>query len=154
MPHKCNVYNCQGNYYPHTKCRIFKLPNDELQRRIWINKIHEIKHYVINPKTYHICEKHWPPGYRVKKIAGGSTVPCDPPSVFDVPKSTLPSPKPAPRPKKVEDRQLAHFRKTDRITSLSSFKPEKDLTKKYKDENLIVSRSDDRFVCLFNVTRL
>ena len=79
MPAKCNVYNCKGNYYPHTKCRVFKLPRDELQRQLWINKIPERLHFKIDDDKYHICEKHWPPGYRVKKIAGGSTVPVDPP---------------------------------------------------------------------------
>ena len=69
------------------------------------------------------------PGICVKRIPGGKTVPCDPP-VFDVPKSTKRTHKPPPCPKKEEDRQLAHFIKNDWITSLSSFKPEKELRKK------------------------
>lgn len=150
MPSKCNVYNCKGNYYAHTKCRVFKLPRDELQRQSWINKIPERLHFKIDDDKYHICEKHWPPGYRVKKIAGGSTVPVDPPSVFDVPKSTLPSPKPLPRPEKVKDVQLAYFNKKDRVNSLKSLNPERFLKKNYaEDNNLIFSQTDTHFVCLF-----
>ncbi|KAF2365913.1 Ribosomal protein L1/ribosomal biogenesis protein [Trinorchestia longiramus] len=68
-------------------------------------------------------------------------------SIFYVPASCLPSPKPAPRPAKVEDQQLRYFLQKDKITSFDAFKPERNLQKQYK--NLIFSRSKERLVCLF-----
>ncbi|KAF2354602.1 hypothetical protein FHG87_014647 [Trinorchestia longiramus] len=68
-------------------------------------------------------------------------------SIFNVPASCLPSPKPAPRPAKVEDQQLRDFLQKDKITSFDAFKPERNLQKQYK--NLIISRSKERLVCLF-----
>ncbi|KAF2366383.1 hypothetical protein FHG87_002867 [Trinorchestia longiramus] len=70
-----------------------------------------------------------------------------PPSIFNVPVLCLPSPKPAPRPVKVEHQQLRYFLQKDKITSFGAFKPERNLQKQYK--NLIISRSKERLVCLF-----
>ena len=68
------------------------------------------------------------------------------PSVaYNVPASYLPSAKPAPRPAKVEDKQLRNFLQKDTITSFDAFK--RDLQKQCK--NLIISKSEERFVCLF-----
>ncbi|KAF2356373.1 Ionotropic glutamate receptor L-glutamate and glycine-binding domain [Trinorchestia longiramus] len=67
--------------------------------------------------------------------------------IFNVPASCLPSPKPAPRPAKVEDQQLRYFLQKDKITSFDAFKPKRNLQKQYK--NLIISRSKERVVCLF-----
>ncbi|KAF2355539.1 hypothetical protein FHG87_013704 [Trinorchestia longiramus] len=67
--------------------------------------------------------------------------------IFNVPASCLPSPKPAPRPAKVEDQQLRYYLQKDKITSFDAFKPERNLQKQYK--NLIISRSKERRVCLF-----
>ncbi|KAF2363030.1 hypothetical protein FHG87_006215 [Trinorchestia longiramus] len=67
--------------------------------------------------------------------------------IFNVPASCLPSPKPAPRPAKVEDQQLRYFLQKNKITSFDDFKPEPNLQKQYK--NLIISRSKERLVCLF-----
>ncbi|KAF2348331.1 hypothetical protein FHG87_020913 [Trinorchestia longiramus] len=47
-----------------------------------------------------------------------------PPSIFNVPASCLPSPKPAPRPTDVEDQQLRYFLQRDKITSFEALKPE------------------------------
>ncbi|KAF2361463.1 Low-density lipoprotein (LDL) receptor class A repeat [Trinorchestia longiramus] len=48
-------------------------------------------------------------------------------SIFNVPASCLLSPKPAPRPAKVEDQQLRYFLQKDKITSFDAFKPERNL---------------------------
>ncbi|KAF2350792.1 hypothetical protein FHG87_018451 [Trinorchestia longiramus] len=66
--------------------------------------------------------------------------------IFNEPASCLPSPKPAPRPAKVEDQQLRYFLQKDKITSFDAFKPERNLQKQYK--NLIISRSKERLVFL------
>ena len=81
------------------------------------------------------------------KLPSGSTRPAIPPSVFNVSASCRLSAKPAPRPAKVEDKQLRYFLQKDTITSFDAFKPERDLQKQYK--NLIISRSEERFVSLF-----
>ena len=82
------------------------------------------------------------------KIPGGSTRPENPPSVFtSVPSSCLPTTKPPPRPPKQEDQQLSYFLKKDKILSFAAFSPEKELSKKYS--NLIISKSEEKFVCLF-----
>ena len=49
---------------------------------------------------------------------------------------------------KTEDQQLKYFLKKDKITSLHEFTPENDLLEKYKDLNLITSRSQDKLVCM------
>ncbi|KAF2351621.1 hypothetical protein FHG87_017621 [Trinorchestia longiramus] len=81
------------------------------------------------------------------KLCGGSMQPGIPPSIFNVPSSCLPSPKPAPHPVKVEDQQLRYFLQKDKITLFDAFKPERNLQKQYK--NLIISRLKERLVCLF-----
>ncbi|KAF2368623.1 hypothetical protein FHG87_000632 [Trinorchestia longiramus] len=68
-------------------------------------------------------------------------------SIFNVPASCLPSPKPAPHPAKVDDQQLRYFLQKEKITSFDAFKPERNLQKQYK--NLIITRSKERLVCLF-----
>ena len=47
----------------------------------------------------------------------------------------------------VEDQQLNYFHKKDKILSFATFRPDKDLHKTYK--NIIISRTVDKFVCLF-----
>ncbi|KAF2346595.1 Anticodon-binding domain, partial [Trinorchestia longiramus] len=77
---------------------------------------------------------------------------CSRSSIFNVPASCLPSPKPASPPAKVEDQQLRYFLQKDKITSFDAFKPERNLQKQYK--NLIISRSKERLVCLFMTDNL
>ncbi|KAF2356951.1 Reverse transcriptase domain, partial [Trinorchestia longiramus] len=96
---------------------------------------------------FFICEIHWGAHPPFIKLCGGSMRPGIPPSIFNVPALCLPSPKPAPRPAKVEDQQLRYLLQKDKITSFDAFKPERDLQKQYR--NLILSRSKGRLVCLF-----
>ncbi|KAF2352926.1 hypothetical protein FHG87_016319 [Trinorchestia longiramus] len=60
----------------------------------------------------------------VIKLGGGSMRLGIPPSIFNVPASCLPSPKPAPRPAKLKDQQLRYLLQKDKITSFDAFKPE------------------------------
>ena len=152
MVKKCNIVNCNGNYNAQNKCRVFKLPRDEAERQTWTNVIPSRSNYEIDPKTFIICERHWNAGYPTVKIPGGSTRPSIPPSVFNVPRSCLPTEKPPPRPPRndIEDRQVAHQNRKDRLKKLSTFSPDKSLKKKYsKDYFLIFSRTNEQFVCLF-----
>lgn len=147
MPRKCGVFNCKGNYNELNKCRVFRLPADTLERQKWLNVLPPRKDFVVDPSKFVICEKHWPDGIKMVTIPGGSTRPAVPPSIFDVPPSCLPSPKPAPRPPKVEDKQLEYFLKKDKITSFVEFQPEKELGKLY--ENIVFHRTEDKFICIF-----
>ena len=99
------------------------------------------EYFVVNP------DKHWGADPPFIKLPGGSTRPAIPPSVFNVPTSCLPPAKPAPRPAKVENKQLRHFLQKDTITSCNAFEHERDLQKQYN--NLIILISEERFVCLF-----
>ncbi|KAF2350990.1 hypothetical protein FHG87_018254 [Trinorchestia longiramus] len=108
------------------------------------------KYAVMVTDKFFICEIHWGADPPLIKLRGGSMRPGIPPSIFNVSASCLPSPKPAPRPLKVEDQQLRYFLQKDKITLFDAFKPERNLQKQYK--NLIISRSKKRLVCLFMTT--
>ncbi|KAG1683759.1 hypothetical protein GQR58_009762 [Nymphon striatum] len=148
MPKKCGVVNCNGNYTAANKCRVFRLPNEESERQKWLNVIPPRRNFVIDhSKFYVICEKHWPQDAPMKKVPGGVTRPTCPPSIFDVPSSCMPTPKPAPRPAKNEDKQLYYFLKKDKIGSFADFAPSKELEKKY--QNMLISKTENEFVCVF-----
>ena len=137
MPNKCGVANCQGNYNKQTKRRVFRLPRDQLERQKWIAVLPPRENYVIDPEKFFICEDHWGPNTPFVTLPGGNTRPAIPPSIFDVPPSCLPTPKPPPRPAKDEDQQLRYFLQKDTISSFNTFRPERDLQKDYK--NLVFS---------------
>ncbi|KAF2346604.1 hypothetical protein FHG87_022640 [Trinorchestia longiramus] len=65
-----------------------------------------IANYASRDKFF-ICEIHRGADPPLIKLHGGSMRPEILPSIFNVPASCLPSPKPAPRPVKVEDQQLS-----------------------------------------------
>ena len=98
--------------------------------------------FVIDLSKFFICEKHCPADTQMVTIPGGSTRTVSPPSIFDVPSSCLPSPKPAPRQSTVEDllNYLKYFLK-DNILSFATFRPDKELHKTYK--NIIITRTVD-----------
>ena len=104
--------------------------------------------FVIDLSKFFICEKHCPADTQMVTIPGRSTRPVSPPSIFDVPSSCLPSPKPAPLQSTVEDllNYLKYFLK-DKILLFATFRPDKELHKTYK--NIIITRTVDKFVCLF-----
>ena len=114
----------------------------------WLNVLPPRDGFVIDLSKFFICEKHWPADTQMVTIPGGSTRPVSPPSIFDVPSSCLPSPKPAPRQSIVEDllNYLKYFLK-DKILSFATFRSDKELHKTY--ENIIITRTVDKFVCLF-----
>jgi hypothetical protein len=127
---------------------VFRLPKDESERQKWLDKLPPRENFVIDSAKFFICERHWEINPPVVKLPGGSTRPSIPPSVFNVPTSCLPTPKPSPRRVKVEDQQLKYFLQKDTISSLATFNPDKDLQKNYSESNLIISRSNERFVCV------
>ena len=150
MPNKCGRVNCKGNYNDANKCRVFKVPREELEQKKWLDVLPRCKNFVLDPAKFFICEKHWPSNPPMTKLPGGSTRPAVPPSIFNVPSSCLPTPHPPPRSTNQEDQQLKYFLKKDMITSLSEFFPDKELQKKY--ENVIITRPTDKFICVFMTT--
>ena len=146
MVNKCGVVNCKGNYNAINKCRVFKIPKNEEERKKWLAVLPSRENFSIDPEKFFVCEKHWPADHETVKIPGG-TRPANPPSIFDVPASCLPTPKPSPRRSIQEDRQLEYFLKKDKIPSMEHFHPEKELKEKYV--NVVITRSADRFVCVF-----
>ena len=130
MPNKCGVVNCNGNYNAVNKCRVFRLPKDKSERQLWLDVLPARKNFVINPDKFFICEKHWSADPPLTKLPGGFTRPANPPNVFNVPDSCLPSAKPAPRPTQFQDKQLRHFLQKDTITTFQDSKPERSLNKK------------------------
>ena len=120
---------------------MFKLPKDQCERQQWLNVLPPRKDFVLNPRNFVICERHWSEDPPLVKLPGSRRDQLIPPSIFNVPLSSLPTKKIPPRPAKIEDKQMRYFLQNDTITSFDSFKPDRELQKKYK--NLIISR------CLF-----
>jgi len=130
MPNKCGVYNCKGNYYQSTKCRVFKLPKNEEEKALWISKLPPRADIDVSTANLFICEHHWPSSAKYKAIPGGNTRPVDPPSIFDVPPSCLPSAKPLQRPSSsIAANQESYFNSVDKIVSFEKFSPEAELKK-------------------------
>ena len=146
MPNKCGVVNCKGNYNAENKCTVYRLPSAASVRDTWINCIPKRDNFSIDPRKFFICERHWPSSVKVVALPGGKTRPIEPPSVFDVPPSCLPSKQPKPRVTNKEDAQLHHFMKKDIIVDFLKFTPEKQLEKSH---NVLFNRSPEKLVCVF-----
>ena len=147
MPNKCGIVNCNGNYNPENRCRVFALPSDDSERQRWINVLPPRENFTI-PKNFYVCERHWPSDTDMMKTPGGFTRPKNPPSVWPgVPRECLPTPKPPPRRPIPQDRQEEYHRKKDAIGSFENFTPEKELLRKY--DNIFISHRKGKLVCFF-----
>ena len=146
MPNRCSVINCRGNCDKETKCRVFRLPKDENERKTWLNVIPSGS-FPPNLENLHICEGHWPKDALLKRTRGGSTRPTVPPSIFNVPSSCLPTPKPVSRADKVEFANQEFFDKKDKFNSFSEFRPQKELKKRY--DRWLYDLCDDEHVFAF-----
>ena len=148
MPNRCGIPMCHSNNKEGPYVRVFSLPKSADEEKIWIGKLPECKGFVVKPKTFFICQRHWPSDTLMKSTPGGFTRPVDPPSIFlNVPNSCLPTHKPPPRPAKDPEKNLRIFLERDNIISFQEFTPDKDLKAKYN--NVVISRSDNKFVCIF-----
>ena len=83
----------------------------------------------------------------METVAGGSQRPVDPPSIFPVPSSSLPTPKPAPRPDKVEFATQSFSDKKDKFEAFHKFDPKKELMRKYP--NVVYCTYPDKIMCIF-----
>ena len=102
MPNKCGIVNCKGNYNDANKCRVFKVPREDSEKKK-LEVLPPRKNFVIDPAKFFICEKHWPLKPPMVKLPGGFTRPAIPPSVFNVPSSCLLTAKPPLRSTNQED---------------------------------------------------
>jgi hypothetical protein len=146
MPFKCSVVNCRGNYDGSEGCSVYRLPKSKEERQMWTDAIPSFAYSKCSIESYRVCRKHWPEGIKMLKLPGGNTRPAEPPSIFNVPPSCMPIPRPPPRKPKVEFLQQASFDKADIITSFDSFSP-KLLAKRY--DNVITSKGADSLICIF-----
>ena len=133
MPYKCSIINCRGNFNDELQCRVFRLPTNAHERQKWISVIPKPNQERPITENFRLCEKHWPDETSFVTVQGGSTRPTEPPSIFDIPKSLLPSKKPTPRKTKIPFATQAYFDNKDRFKSFSDFSPISRLSKKYND---------------------
>ena len=150
MPYKCSITNCTGNYdceRPGKSTSIYKFPSNVQERQQWINVIPVGKYQTLNPDTARVCRRHWPENATMVKLRGGQTRPLLPPSIFDVPSSSLPTPKHPPRPPKVEFALQNYFDSNDKITSFDLFFPEKQMLQKYP--NVLSKRKAEKILFIF-----
>lgn len=121
MPRACTFCgNKTGN---------FRFPKDEDWREKWRAAIPRTN--IPNHKDTVICEKHWPAESK-RVVVNGKLRPRDddPPSIFDVPKSMLPTPTPPPRATKrsstearnTQPDQFPQFMKRDTIGNFHDLK--------------------------------
>lgn len=147
MPFRCSILSCKGKYGEEDSCRLFSMPKKDPDRQLWINAIPSFSKISLKDSNIRICSKHWPSDTAMVKVAGGYTRPQTPPSIFDVPLSCLPTPKPKPRSAKVEFAHQQAFDKKDKFNAFMNFTPEKELSKKYK--GLVLHRTEKELVCIF-----
>ena len=158
MVYGCSVVNCKGNYNKKNACRVFRLPKKLYEKQIWIKTIPSCPPNVDSP-SFRICERHWPQNTPMLITHGGISHPKLPPSIFNVPQSCLPTPKPPPRKPKMEYSQQSHFDNKDKFETFTSFSPKKELHKKYNnvmctddmDKPVFVFMDDDLTKSLFVV---
>ena len=97
MPFKCNVVNCKGNYNKDLACSVYTLPKDSVEKQKWINVIPAFQHRKASIENFRLCRNHWPEDTPIIKVRGSYTRPALPPSIFNVPASSMQTPKPLPR---------------------------------------------------------
>ena len=142
------MIDCKGQYGGEEQFRLFALPKNDVQRQKWINKIPSFSSISVSSQNFRICNRHWPADTPMVTIPGGSTRPVLPPSIFFVPASCLPTPKPDPRPAKPEFALQSCFDQKDKFLSYEEFFPEKELKKKYKEMIFIRTEEKYRFILM------
>lgn len=126
MVRKCCVTGCKSNYLTEKeKVSVYRLPSDPEERQRWLKAIP--RDNIPDKKDTVVCSKHFPPDFPVVKI-NGKIRPRDPPSVFNLPKSLLPTPLPPKRSTKKAgsssrsciDDELSTFLKNDNIPTFET----------------------------------
>ena len=109
MPYKCCVPKCKSNYASEKrkkkeKVPVYRFPKDNVQKQLWVRTIPRAN-LIVNNNT-RVCRYHWPPEYSTFVLERGKERPTEPPSIFDVPVSDLPTPAPKPRATKLSSSAL------------------------------------------------
>ena len=110
MVYKCSVYGCKNNYDPkkgepsRTKIKLYRFPNNEDERNVWIRCLPNDEFTWTESKR--VCIEHWPPEFPTRIVNRNGTVgPAVPPSVFaGVPPSCVPTQPPKKRPTRTSSR--------------------------------------------------
>ena len=147
MPFKCLVYNCRSNYrQAKSYCTVYRLPALAEERQQWVEAIPYVDLSGANSSNFRICEKHWESNTPMVKCYGRNR-PARPPTIFDVPSSSMPTPKFPLRKAKKDFASQTHFDKKDKFGSYNNFSPMKELNKKY--DNIMYKECSDRFIYAF-----
>jgi hypothetical protein len=43
---KCSIVNCTGNYDKERKCRVFRLPTDESEKKKWLDSLPPCENFI------------------------------------------------------------------------------------------------------------
>ena len=104
MGRKCCVYGCKTGYKSQEdidreqKISLYRLPDDESEKKAWISAIPNANLKVT--KNTAVCGRHWPPDFETI-TKNGKKRPKQAPSVWpNVPASQVPTAAPTPRPTK------------------------------------------------------
>ena len=117
MVFKCSIVNCDGNYNKTQSCRVYRLPQDKIEKQIWINAIPSFQEGKVKVENFRVCERHWPENTPMIKVRSGMTRPSTLPNILNVPRSCLPTPKPQPRKPKKEFALQSALDQKDKIKS-------------------------------------
>ena len=121
MPWKCCVSCCSSNYKSDRKyTTLYKLPREQEKREKSDASL----------SNFRICRIHWPDNTHLRKIAGGSSRPILPPSVFSCLPASEWTPKPQQRLPKEEFHLQKYFDKIDKFDFFQTFSPQRELYKK------------------------
>ena len=149
MPFKCNIIDCKGNYVSKEasySCSLFRLPKDLDEQKTWTDVIPHFNHIKASKDNFRICRSHWPANAEMVS-RNGKLRPKKPPSLFNVPKSSLPTHKPPPRPAKMEFANQAYLDRIDKFASFDEFSPVKKVLQKYK--NVLYFPTPDKIHFIF-----
>ena len=146
MPFKCCVFNCDSNYDSTSgKVTVFRFPDNADERERWINSLpNDGFQFTVSKR---ICSKHWPIDYRHRVVKGGAKVPVDPPSIFQVPQSCIPTvskPRECKNPASVRNQlpdELSTFLERDRLSSVDDAVT--FLKSEFQNVGLIISRGSE-----------
>lgn len=130
MVNKCCVPYCKSNYVSkkeeNEKVSVYKFPNDEKDRNLWISAIPR-QNLIVTKHTV-VCRLHWPETEEFISLRGRNSRPKNPPSIFpNIPTSCLRSLPPKERPTTKSLRE-------QRVTS-------KDELAEFKEKDLLIFSS-------------
>ena len=95
MHRKCSVFGCKTNYATGPRGVVYSFPADKQKRDQWIGKLPNDNFQWRRGMV--ICAPHWPAEHRTRVARSKTLNPYEPPSLFSVPVSCLPTSQPPER---------------------------------------------------------